>query len=96
MRVAGPNLTTGFRASSVDLGRLQTELARGIARLDAEQLEERWDEAFTWMHRFLASWVQRCKRMKIERQELGVRVELETQDDRGYYNYSFYVFPRSP
>ena len=94
MRVAGPNLTTGFCASSVDLGRLQAELAKGIARLNAAQVEERWDEVVSWMRRLLRSWVQRCKLVKIERQELGIHVELETQDDYGYYNYGFDVFPR--
>jgi hypothetical protein len=95
-QVAGPNLTTGYFASSVDLGRLQSELAKGVARLNAAQLEERWDEVFSWMHRLLRAWVQRCKLMKIERKELGIRVELETQDDHGYYEYRFEVFPRKP
>jgi hypothetical protein len=96
MQVAGPNLTTGYYASSVDLGRLQAELVKGVARLTAAQLEERWDEVFSWMRRLLHSWVQRCKLVKIERQELGIRVELETQDDHGYYKYGFGVFPRKP
>jgi hypothetical protein len=96
MQVAGPNLTTGYYASSVDLGRLQAELGKGVARLTAAQLEERWDEVFSWMRRLLRSWVQRCKLVKIERQELGIRVELETQDDHGYYKYGFGVFPRKP
>jgi hypothetical protein len=38
--------------------------------------------------------VQRCKRMRIERHQTGVRIELETQDDHGYYEYRFDVFPR--
>jgi hypothetical protein len=94
VQVAGPNLTTGFCASSVDLGRLQAELHQGMARLNAAQLEERWDEVFSWVHRLLRAWVQRCKLMKIERKELGIRIELETQDDHGYYKYEFDVFPR--
>jgi hypothetical protein len=93
-QVAGPNLTTGYYASSVDLGRLQAELGKGVARLKPGQVEERWDEVFSWMRRLLRVWVQRCKLMKIERRELGIRIELETQDDRGYYNYGFDVFPR--
>jgi hypothetical protein len=96
MEVAGPNLTTGYYASSVDLGRLQAELGKGVVRLTAAQLEERWDEVFSWMRRLLRSWVQRCKLVKIERQELGIRVELETQDDHGYYKYGFDVFSRKP
>ena len=33
MQVAGPNLTTGYYASSVDLGRLQAELGKGVVIL---------------------------------------------------------------
>ena len=59
--------------------------------------EVRWrPRVFSWMRRLLRSWVQRCKLVKIERQELGIRVELETQDDQGYYKYGFDVFPRKP
>jgi hypothetical protein len=94
MQLVGPNLTTGFFASSVDLGRLQDELQKGIARLNAAQLAERWDEVFAWMQRLLRAWVQRCKLMSIERKELGIRIGLETQDDHGYYKYEFDVFPR--
>ena len=32
--------------------------------------------------------------MHIERRELGIRIELETQDDLGHYEYAFDVFPR--
>ena len=96
MHVAGPNLTTGFCASSVDLGRLQDELQKGIARLNVAQLDERWDEVLSWMHRLLRAWVQRCKLMKIERRELGIHIALETQDDHGYYKYEFDVFSRRP
>lgn len=93
MRVAGPNLSTGFYASAVDLGRLQTELARGMEHLDATQLEERWDEVARWLRSALGSWVQRCKHMKLDRREQGIHIELETQDDHGYYSYAFDVFP---
>lgn len=93
MHLAGPNFATGFHASAVDLGQLQTVLAKGVARFDAAQVEERWDEIFEWMMRVLRTWVQRYKRAKIERREKGIRVELETQDDRGYYSYGFDVFP---
>jgi hypothetical protein len=93
MHLAGPNFATGFHASAVDLGRLQAALGRGIARLDTGQVEGRWDEVREWMIGVLRVWVQRCKGMKIERLENGVHVELETQDDEGYYSYGFDVFP---
>lgn len=91
---SGPNLSTGFHASAVDLGRLQSVLERGLARFDDGQLEARWDEVSDWIRRVARSWVQRCKKMHIERRELGIRIELETQDDLGRYEYCFDVFPR--
>jgi hypothetical protein len=93
MRLGGPNFATGFHASAVDLGQLQATLAKGVARFDAAQVEERWDEILEWMWRVLRTWVQRYKHVKVERREQGIRVELETQDDHGYYSYGFDVFP---
>jgi hypothetical protein len=94
MLVSGPNLSTGFHASAVDVGRLQVALERGLARFDDAQLETRWDEVFNWIRRVVRAWVQRSKRMRIERRQAGIRIELETQDDFGYYEYGFDVFPR--
>jgi hypothetical protein len=89
----GPNMSSGFHASAVDVGRLQSALERGLARFDGAQVEARWDEIFDWIRRVVRAWVQRCKRMRIERRETGIRIELETQDDLGYYEYGFDVFP---
>jgi hypothetical protein len=94
MVLAGPNLVKGFPASAVDLGRLKNALERGVQRLNAEQVAERWDEVFAWMRRVIAAWVQRYKMMKIKRLEGGIRVEMQTQDDYGYYDYAFDVFPK--
>lgn len=94
MHVRRPNLATGFHASAVELGRLQSVLEHGLARFDDGQLEARWDEVFDWIRSVVRSWVQRCKKMHIERRELGIRIELETQDDLGHYEYGFDVFPR--
>jgi hypothetical protein len=47
MHISGPNLSTGFYASAVDIGRLQAALEHGLARLDETQLEARWDEIVT-------------------------------------------------
>jgi hypothetical protein len=93
MQLAGPNFVTGFHASALDLGRLQAALARGIARFDMAQITERWDEVLAWMRSVLRAWVQRYKHLKIERRDLGIRVEIQTQDDHGYYEYGFDVFP---
>ncbi len=32
--------------------------------------------------------------MRIECRQAGIRIELETQDDFGYYEYGFDVFPK--
>lgn len=92
-QVSGANLSTGFPAASVDLGRLQQALEDGLARFDAAQLEARWPKLNGWIHSVLGAWVQRRKMVKIERREKGIRIELETQDDLGYYTYGFDVFP---
>ena len=94
MHVSGPNLWTGYYASALDVGRLQAALEQGLGRFDDGQVEARWDEIFDWIRRVVRSWVQRCKQMRLERREAGIRVELETQDDLGYYEYGFDVFPR--
>ncbi len=91
MHVGGPNPSTGFHASAVDVGRLQAILERGLARFDDAQLEARWEGIFDWIRRVIRSWVQRCKQMRIERRGNGIRIELETQDDLGYYEYGFDV-----
>jgi hypothetical protein len=83
----------GFPASGVDLGRLKSALERGIKHFNAQQLEERSDEVRDWMRRAISSWVQRYKRLKIELAGDGLRIEIETQDDHGYYVYRFDVFP---
>jgi hypothetical protein len=94
MHVAGPNLSTGFHASAVDVGRLQAALEDGLRRFDDAQLESRWHEIFDWICRVARSWVQRGKQVRIERRQAGIHLHLETQDDLGYYKYEFDVFPR--
>ena len=93
MEVRGPNLVRGFHASNVDLGRLQHALERGLSRFDDTQIEARWSEVFDWTRRVIGAWVQRYKKLKIVRFEKGIRIELRAQDDLGYYDYAFDVFP---
>ena len=94
MQVRSANLTSGFPASAVDIGKLQAALERGLTRFDQAQLEARWSEIFQWIASVIGAWVQRRKELKIERRETGIRIELMTQDDLGYYRYGFDVFPR--
>ena len=84
----------GFRASAVDVGRLQGLLEKGLGRFDEAQLIDRWEELRSWMSALVLEWVQRVKMLRIERRELGIRVELQTQDDLGYYDFAFDVFPK--
>jgi hypothetical protein len=93
MVLAGPNLVEGFPASGVNPGVLQQTMERGLRRFTGELMTERWDDIFDWSLRFLHRWVQRTKRIKLERFESGIRIELQTQDDLGYYDYAFDVFP---
>ncbi len=68
--------------------------AASRSRFSTEQRDARWnDELFPWILRVLATWVQRRKHVAIERVAEGIHIELETQDDLGYYRYMFDVFP---
>ena len=75
------------------MGRLQSTIERGLSRFDEAQLEARWDESFGWLRGVARTWVQRCKPMRFERRKTGIRIELQTQDDLGYYEYGFDAFP---
>jgi hypothetical protein len=92
--VAPIDRNAGYRASAVDLGRLQEVLGEGIARFDMAMVRERWNvDVQAWMFRAIRMWTQRCKAMHLELADNGIAVRLDTQDDRGYYEYSFDVFP---
>jgi hypothetical protein len=95
MSSVSTRFATGFHASAIDLGALQQVIERGISRFDDLQLAERWSEIHDWIQRVLRAWVQRRKKVKIQRLAMGIRIELETQDDLGYYSYAFDVFPRN-
>ena len=88
------NTVTGYRASAVDVGHLQELLEAGIRLLDINDVRERWDvDLFDWCCKALFGWVQRRKLLRFSVEEKGIRVFMETQDDRGYYLYEFDVFP---
>ncbi|HVR37502.1 MAG TPA: hypothetical protein VMU84_00285 [Thermoanaerobaculia bacterium] len=92
--IATANLVTGYRASAVDVGHLQEVIERGLERFDMEQVRRRWDDdVFAWLRQILLAWIQRCKFIHFELEENGIRIQLQTQDDRGYYHYEFDVFP---
>lgn len=88
------NTATGFRASAVDLGALQEMMEDGLAHFDMARVRERWEtDVRAWLIEMLRSWVQRCKFMHFDPAENGIHIQIQTQDDRGYYEYEFDVFP---
>jgi len=88
------NTARGYYASAVDLGALQEILGNAIERFDMTEVRDRWShDVFAWFRRSILSCVQRCKEITFDLEENGIRISLETQDDRGYYRYEFDVFP---
>jgi hypothetical protein len=92
--LAVANTQVGFPASAVDLGRLKDALETGLAAFDMRELRRRWRvDLGDWTRRLILAWTQRCKLLKMRVRARGISVEIETQDDAGYYTYSFDVFP---
>lgn len=92
MQVA--NTTTGYHASAVDIGRMQTTLCEAVARFDLETMKSRWGvDLRKWVVDFVFSWAQRGKSLHFDWHEGGVRLRLNTQDDLGDYDYAFDVRP---
>lgn len=97
MRLQTANTTTGFFASAVDLGRLKTALEDGLQRFDIDTIRARWEvDVRDWIADLVARWVQRVKQLSFDLRELGVHLHVHTQDDLGYYEYRFDVFPGRP
>ncbi len=88
------NTASGYPASAVDVGRLKATLESGLEGFGMELLRQRWDDDVAhWLRGTIRSWVQRCKLIRLDKEDEGVRVEIETADDHGYYTYGFDVFP---
>ncbi len=84
---------TGYPASTVDLGRLQIEVERALAGWSIKEMRARWrDDVFPWICEFTRAWVQRRSLLTAKRTRSGIRIILDTKDDRGYYHYVFEVF----
>lgn len=92
VRVA--STATGFPASAVNLGRLQSEIERALAGWSMKEVRGRWrDEVFPWIAAFTRTWVQRRSILRLTRARSGIRIVLDAKDDYGYYHYVFDVFP---
>lgn len=82
--------STGYPASAVDLGRLQSEIERALDGWSRHEIRARWRaEVFPWISSLTRAWVQRRSLLTLKRTRLGIRVLLDTKDDRGYYHYVF-------
>ncbi|MDX2015359.1 MAG: hypothetical protein SFW67_34525 [Myxococcaceae bacterium] len=91
--VATANMSSGFFAASVNVGALQATLEAGLSRFTLPIVRDRWDEVRPWIEGVLYAWTQRLKESRVELKENGVRIAIKTQDDLGYYDYAFDVFP---
>jgi hypothetical protein len=97
MQLATANTRTGFFAAAVDLGRLRAALEEGLQRFDIDVLRARWDiDVRDWMAALVMRWVQRVKELNFDLRERGVSLRVHTQDDLGYYEYVFDIFPGRP
>lgn len=97
MRLQTANTADGFFASAVDLGRLKKAIEDGLQRFDIDTLRARWEiDVRDWIAGLVARWVQRVKQMNIDLRERGVHLHVHTQDDLGYYEYRFDIFPGRP
>ena len=92
--LASIDIVSGFHAARVDLADLKAALETCIAEFTMDQLRTRWeDDVCALMQQVIGSWVQRRKEVRLRLRDNGIRVEMQTQDDMGYYNYGFDVFP---
>jgi hypothetical protein len=91
--MATANLGSGFFAANVNVGAIQAAIETSLSRFTLEIVRARWDEVQPWIDSVLFAWIQRLKESRVELRENGVRIALKTQDDLGYYDYAFDVFP---
>ncbi len=85
---------SGYPAAAVNLGQLKDALEGALQRFDMDTVRARWEtDVGSFVHQVLTTWVQRIKEMQLEPDGTGIAITLTTQDDRGYYRYSFDVFP---
>jgi hypothetical protein len=88
------NLTTGMAASAVNLAQLQSLLEGVIVKFEVAELTARWDNDIqAALQDVVLEWVQRVDAFDMQIHESGVSVSIQTQDDYGYYQYGFDVFP---
>ena len=83
---------TGYPASGVNLGRIKDVLEEALGRFGRAALQDRWErDVQGFVLSVLHAWVQRAKHVKADLRDNGVVIEIETQDDHGFYHYRFDV-----
>ena len=87
------NTSRGYCAAAVNVGELQRMIENGLRRTNMETVAARKDEVVAFIERLVTLWVQRLKEMNVEVRDNGIYVAIQTQDDLGYYRYTWDVFP---
>jgi|GEM_PF-1851516 len=88
------NMTTGMAAADLRVGKLQDLLEAMLVEYDMDTLRTEWTEGVgRAVQGAIEVWVQRLKELELDVRDNGVHVRMQTQDDRGYYRYSFDIFP---
>lgn len=94
MELASGASVEGYPASAVNLGQLKQALEDALSRFAMEQVRARWEQDVrTFVLAIVGAWTQRAKSWGAELRDNGIAIDLETQDDHGYYLYRFDVFP---
>lgn len=89
-QIRATNLATGYHASAPSLGAIKSEHEQALAHFHMGIVSDRWDQDIRrWLAKSLVRWIQRTKRVSTELHINGIAVEIETQDDHGYYRYCF-------
>jgi hypothetical protein len=88
--IRAANLVTGYHASGPSLGVIKSAHEQALAHFDMRVVHDRWEhELRRWLCSSLMRWIQRTKRVSTELHTNGIAIEMEAQDDLGYYCYGF-------
>jgi hypothetical protein len=94
MQLAADTGATGYPASGVNLGHIKDALEDALERFSRTSLQARWEsDVRRFVLSVLHAWVQRAKYIQADLCDSGIAIEIEAQDDHGYYHYRFDVFP---